>query len=77
MKQPALNGAILGMETVLEATAKGFPAIGYRWKLYREGKLVQSGRIGPDGIAGNLKVELPDRVISSYRICVFEPPKRK
>jgi hypothetical protein len=81
MKQPLLNSAIMGMETVLEVYHYGKPAIGYYWKLYRVGKkakLVQRGKIDHNGVSGDVAVKL--RLIGKpelYQLVVFEPAKKK
>lgn len=77
MKQPALNGAILGMETILEMTAKGYPAVGYRWKIYRGKKLIQSGMIDSGGMSGDIKIGLPGIETERYQISIFEPTKKR
>ncbi len=75
MKQPLLNHAIMGLETILEILFEGKPAAGYRWRLYRSGKrgrFLQQGATDERGRCGDMQVGLqacPDR----FRLLVFRP----
>lgn len=71
MSQPLLNSAILGTETVLDLKVVGRPGTGHRWKLYRAGKLIQSGVIGPGGEADGLMVDFS----GAYRLVVLQPAR--
>jgi hypothetical protein len=62
MKQPLLNHAIMGLETVLEILFEGKPAARHRWKLCRlrgkSAKVVQRGETDEHGISGDIAVGL-------------------
>lgn len=69
MKQPLLNHAIMGLEGVMDITCKGSPAAGFRWKLYRGRRLVQTGRTDAKGRSGELDIEVePEK----FRLLVFK-----
>jgi len=77
MKQPARNGAIMGMETLLEIVADGQPAINYRWRLYKNNKFMQSGNINNHGFA-SIDVALPIDIDSNkYRLVILKPTKKR
>lgn len=72
MKQPLLNHAIMGLETILEIMFEGRPAAGYRWRLYRGRKFLQKGTTDERGCCGDVQVGLvacPEQ----YRLLVFRP----
>lgn len=80
MKQPLLNSAIMGLETVLEILFEGKPAVSYQWKLCRLGKgkgamrVVQCGVVGENGESGDVAIGLfaPH---PQYRLFVYSPKK--
>ncbi len=75
--QQALNGAILGTETILHILNKGKPAAGFRWKLKRNNKLIQRGRTDINGLCGEMDIDFPRLgKKSSYKLSVFEPSQR-
>ncbi len=71
MKQPSLNGAILGMESVLRITVEGKPAAGYKWSLYKGKKRIQMGKTDGNGSSGDIKIDFPHFGLSSYKIAVW------
>jgi hypothetical protein len=73
--QQALNGAILGMETILEMTDRGQPAAGYRFRLYKNGKLAQKSTTDQDGRCGDIAIDLGEDH-ATYRLSVSGPLKR-
>ena len=74
--QQALNGAVLGWESILSVLDGEKPAAGYRFKLYKDGKFVQHGATDHDGIAWELAVDLtPGELKPVYRLVIFEPAK--
>lgn len=56
MKQPILNSAIMGYETILHVKADGKPLPNCRWYLYNGTRLVQRGRTDREGRSGELSI---------------------
>lgn len=76
MKQPLLNHAIMGTETLLALTVAGAPAVGLRWRLYRvapKRKFLQRGVTDQDGESGDLNIDLEP---ATYRLVVFKKGSR-
>lgn len=75
MKQPLLNSAVMGLETVLEVLFKGKPAKSYHWKLYRisrKKKFVQRGVTDEFGQSGNVNIGF---TTDRYEISILIPRK--
>lgn len=78
MKQPLLNNAIMGLETVLEILFEGKPAARYRWKLCglkgKSVRKIQTGTTDDFGISGDIEVGLSSPP-KQYRLLVMPPKK--
>lgn len=78
MKQPLLNHAIMGLETVLEIMCEGKPAVRYRWKLYnlkgKSTKLAQRGETDEHGLSGDIHIGFSP-LSQSYRLSIYTPKK--
>lgn len=73
MKQPLLNAAIMGLETVLEILVDGKPAVSHCWKLYLNSnklKFIQSGVTDQCGCSGDVFVGFDS---DKYRLVVLSP----
>jgi hypothetical protein len=75
MKQPALNGAILGMFHILQVAMHGRPVI-MKWRLFKNGKLIQRGVTDQHGCYEGIKIDLPSE-INSYRLELSEAAKKR
>ena len=71
MKQPLLNRAIMGMETVLEMLVAAGPAKQHRWILKCNNKIIQRGTTNDNGISGEINIDLSDDGI--YVLSVLGP----
>ncbi len=78
MKQPLLNHAIMGLETVLEILFDGKPAAYYRWKLCRLNgkslKVVQRGETDERGVSGDVAVGLLSPP-PQFRLLIYAPKR--
>ncbi len=78
MKQPLLNHAIMGLETVLEIMYEGKPAVRYRWRLFhlkgKSAKMIQRGETDEHGLSGDVSIgfSLPSPPL---RLSIYTPKK--
>lgn len=67
MKQPAPQNSFMGMDTVLVCKYKGQVGRGYKWKLLKDGQVIQSGITDHNGMAYGLDIEF------SNGLCTCRP----
>jgi len=67
MKQPSPDNSFMGMDTVLVCKYKGQIARGYKWKLLKDGQVIQDGVTDHNGMAFGLDIEF------SNGLCICHP----
>lgn len=71
MKQPLLNSAIMGFETLMEASKDGNKLSGHKWMLSRYGRYVQRGIFDNLGRSCNILIGLYD--IGDFELSIYKP----